>query len=162
MRQVLIDYLSSNDRKELAYKVAESQINKLNPHRPSNSQELLDLLESLNSNSDSLMITILSHGHNRGITFGTYNSLLTWCELCEKINCLRTNFPLTLNLTAICNSYQIIPYKKVSGCKIDRVWISTNTVNSINKGLLAIENNSFNDFIAQLDDSEIELYKEIV
>lgn len=109
MRQVLIDYLSSNDRKELAYKVAESQINKLNPHRPSNSQELLDLLESLNSISDSLMITILSHGHNRGITFGTYN-----------------------------------------------------TVNSINKGLLAIENNSFNDFIAQLDDSEIELYKEIV
>ncbi|MEN6502179.1 MAG: hypothetical protein ABFC55_07360 [Tenuifilaceae bacterium] len=162
MRQVLIDYLSPNDRIDLAYKTVESQINRSNPYRPNNSQELLDLLESLNLNTDSLMITILSHGHTRGITFGTYDSLLTWCELCEKINSLRTNFPLILNLTAICNSYQIIPYKKVLGCKIDRIWISTNTVNSINKGLLAIQNNSFNDFIEQLDDSEIDLYKEII
>jgi hypothetical protein len=162
MRQVLIDYLSSNDRSELAYKIVESQINRLKPFRPNNSQELLDFLVSLNTNNNSLLITILSHDHDRGITFGTYDSLLTWCELCEKINSIRTNFPLILNLTAICNSLRIIPYKKGLGSKIDKIWISTSNVNSINKGLLAIKNNSFNSFIEQLDDTEINLYKEII
>lgn len=112
MKQILIDYLSSNDRNEVAYRTAKSEISRANPFKPKDSKELLKLLENQNSDSEATMITILSHGHNRGITFGTYDSLLTWCELCEKVNNIRTNFPLILNLTAVCNSYQIVPYKK--------------------------------------------------
>lgn len=74
----------------------------------------------------------------------------------------RTNFPITLNLIAVCNSYQIVPYKKVLGHKIDRIWVSTDTVNSINKGLLASKDFYFDNFIAQLDDIDTKLYKEII
>ena len=115
MQQILIDYLSSKDRGELAYKAAKPKIDIANLFKPNNSEELLMLLGSLNTDDNSLMITILSHGHKRGITYGYYDSLLTWCELCEIVNSARTNFPLILNLTAICNSYQITPYKKVLG-----------------------------------------------
>ena len=162
MRQILIDYLSTKDRTDIPYKAVESEIIKMKPLQPNDSNDFFLLLENINSDNETITITILSHGHDRGITHGTFDSLITWCELCEKINRLRTNFSLTLNLLAICNSFLIIPYKKTFGQNIDKIWVTTNTVNSINKGLLATQHSTFNDFIGNLDDEETNLYKEIL
>lgn len=160
MTHIIIDYLSEEDRTGLAYRAVKNEIDSLNPIRCNNSDRFLQALSFLNTDNDPLIITILSHGHLRGITFGTYASLITWCELCEKLNFIRTNNSLTLNLIAICNSHLIIPYKISLGVNIDRIWVSTNTVISINKGLLASKENEFSNFVNKLDDKEKSLYAE--
>lgn len=160
MTHKIIDYLSEQDRDELAYKSVKKELNSLNVTQCSNSDELLTVLNNLNTDNDSIILTILTHGHERGITFGTFDSLITWCELCEKVNSIRTTYSLTLNLITVCNSYFIIPYKKILGANIDRIWISTDTVVSIKKGLLASKESTFENFIYNLEEEEKKLYSE--
>jgi hypothetical protein len=161
MKQILIDYLPIADKSDLAYKAISNKINLLNPLQPINSNDFLFSLSNLKSDNEPLLITILSHGHNRGITFGTFETLVTWCELCENVNMIKTNFPVILNLIAVCNSNSISPYKTSLGHKIDEIWVSTNSVHSIDKGLSASESPSFDFFISLLDDEEKILYKKI-
>jgi hypothetical protein len=160
MTHEIIDYLSEQDRNELAYKAVQKDIDSLNPTQCANSDELLTVLNNLNTDNDSLILTILTHGHVRGITFGTYASLISWCELCKNANSIRTTHPLTLNLITICNSDLIIPYKKDLGTKIDKIWVSTDSVLSINKGLLVAKESSFKNFFYKLEEEEKGLYKE--
>ena len=161
MKQILIDYLPLEIKKDLAYKAASSKIKQIYSLQPIDSNDFITSVSQLNSDNEPLLITILSHGHSRGITFGTYTSLVTWSELCEIINATRTIFPVFLNLIAICNSNLIESYKETYGYKIDEIWVSTNTVISINKSLLASNNSSFESFVSFLDDSEKSLYKSI-
>lgn len=161
MKQILLDYLPIADKNDLAYKAIEKKIKQLNPLQPIDSSDFSESLSHLKSDNEPLIITILSHGHNRGITFGTYETLVTWCELCEKVNTIRTNYPVILNLIAVCNSISIAPYKTNLGHKIDEIWVSTNFVRSIDKGLKAFESPSFDFFISLLDDEEKILYKRI-
>lgn len=161
MKQILYDYLSAEDKNGIAYRVSANKIKHLTPLQPSNSIDFLMSLSIFNSDYEPLLITILSHGHNRGVTFGTYEALVTWCELCEKVNEIRTNFPIVLNLIAVCNSISIAKYKTNLGRKIDEIWVSTNPVYSIEKGLKASDCPSFDFFINLLDDEEKTVYKKI-
>lgn len=162
MRNVLIVYLRDEDKSEPAYKAMKAQANRFDYFEVGKVEELSDVFNKFNSDNESLVITILSHGHLYGINIGTTVSLMTWSELCKNVNSLRTNFPITLNLIGICNSIEIVSYKNKFGAKIDKIWGSTNFVDSINKGLQAAQSISFYYFVGLLDYSEAELYKEIL
>ncbi|MFZ4464243.1 MAG: hypothetical protein ACOYN5_10365, partial [Bacteroidales bacterium] len=109
----------------------------------------------------SLIITILSHGSPNGILFDNEIFLITWQEIAYHANKVRTKKPIILNLIGICNSYLISDYRKTACSNIDKIWVSTNTVDSQDIAISAAMQDNFYFFTGLLDYSKSELYKEI-
>ncbi len=91
--KLVIDYLLEEDRQSYpGYKAAAKMLQKLNVFKIHKAEDFLILIASQHSHQEELIITIIAHGHPRGITVGTFQSLISWCELANSINKTRTNF----------------------------------------------------------------------
>jgi hypothetical protein len=65
---------------------------------------------------------------------------------------------LKLNLSAICNSFNIRTSAEFCNHKIDEFWVTNNETLSISKSLLALKENNFESFIYKLENEEKILY----
>ncbi|WHZ06848.1 MAG: hypothetical protein OJF59_000601 [Cytophagales bacterium] len=160
--KIYIEYLAESDRQTPAYKAVESTL-RANAAIPCQSSDnLITTLRNINTNDESVLLTILTHGHPDGINFGTRASLLPWRKLCQIVNDCVTNHPLILNLAGVCNSNLIGEFRPLLGQNIQKIWATTDWVNSISKSLLLSNSIDFNDFILNLDEPERIKYQEIV
>jgi len=158
---IIIEYLSEYDRIQPAFKALKSKLEIFTTYKASNPEELLNILDNLNSTNESLIITILSHGSSNGILYDNKEYLVTWIELGCHANKVRTQKPIILNLIGICNSYLISDYRKTECSNIDKIWVSTDSVDSLDIAISAAMQDNFYFFTGLLDDSKGELYKEI-
>lgn len=159
MKIIIFDYLSAQDYNNPPYKSAEKEIYKNQVIRCNNIDDFNKEIEKIGILDESTILTILSHGHVRGITKGTYETLITWCELIEIVNRCKGNHSLKLNLLAICNSFNIQTSACFCNHKIDEFWITNNETVSISKSLLALKDTTFESFINKLEDEEKILYR---
>jgi hypothetical protein len=158
MKIIIFDYLSVQDYNNPPYKSAEKEIYKNQVLRCNNIDDFNKEIEKIGILDESTILTILSHGHVRGITKGTYETLITWCELIEIVNRCKGGHILKLNLLAICNSDNIQISANFCNHKIDEFWITSNETFSIFKSLLALKEETFESFIYNLEDEEKSLY----
>lgn len=160
--KVIIDYLQDSDYNDIAYKSVSRQLEEFRVIKCANPEELKRNLSELGQFNEDGILTILSHGHERGLAKGTWDSLVTWCELVEQTNRCKGNHDFILNLLSVCNSNNIHNAADFCNHSIDEIWVTTNQVVSIQKALLALTENSFNNFKNNLDDEESILYDRIV
>jgi hypothetical protein len=159
---IIIDYLLDSDYRSLGFKAVEKSLEKFTVTKCENPADIKKTIIEYGQLNDDTIITIFSHGHERGLAKGTWESLITWCELLELINRCKGNHKITLNLLSVCNSNSIQISANFFNHKIDEIWVTTSEVVSISKSLLALNASSFDDFRGQLEDDEIGLYENIV
>lgn len=159
MKNIIIDYLSALDYNNLPYKSVEKELQKFEVLKCNNFDSFKVVIEKIGILDEDTIFTILSHGHARGIAKGTYDTLITWCELIEIVNRCKGEHILKLNLLAICNSDNIQISADFCKHKINEIWVTNNTTFSIYKSLLAIKEITFENFINNLDDEEKSLYE---
>jgi hypothetical protein len=159
---IIIDYLQETDYNQPACKCTELQLEKLGIVRCENSDDIKNTILGYGQFDEDVFLTILSHGHERGLAKETWESLITWCELLELINRCKENHKITLNLLSVCNSNSIQISANFCNHKIDEIWVTTSEVVSISKSLLALNASSFDDFNEQLEEDERVLYENIV
>jgi hypothetical protein len=165
------EYLTQEDRKLGAYEKYASEISNLPNRLCCNSRnELTQNINKIQSNTESHIITIFSHGYlgefkNEvicGLILGnSYANFISWADLIQIVNLCRTKFKITLNLITPCNSYKILD-SITDKVKIDIIWYSNLESPTIRYSiLLAEEFKDFNIFLEEvLSDEEISSYGE--
>ena len=159
---IVIDYLSNSDYDSLAYKAVEKSLEKYTVTKCENPADIKKTIIEYGQLNEDTIITIFSHGHEKGLAKETWESLITWCELLELISKCKGNNMLKLNLLSVCNSNNIQISANFCNHQIDEIWVTTSEVMSISKSLLALNTFSFDDFKEQLEDEDNELYENLV
>lgn len=165
------EYLTQQDRELGAYEKYASEISNLQNRFCCNSRnELIQDISKIQSNTESHIITIFSHGYlgeyNNEVISGlclgnTHANFLSWADLIQIVNFCRTKFKITLNLVTPCNSYKILD-SLTNNDKIDVIWYSNLESPTIRYSiLLAKEFKDFNIFLEEvLSDEELHAYGE--
>ncbi len=159
---IIIDYLQETDYELPSYMSAKKQLNEFEITKCEKLNDIKNFIPGYGQFDKDVILTILSHGHERGLAKGTWDSLLTWSELIELINSCKGYHKITLNLLSVCNSKNIQFSANFCTHQIDEIWVTTSEVVSISKSLLALNTFSFDDFKEQLEDEDKELYENLV
>jgi hypothetical protein len=158
---IIVDYLSDGDYVQPSYVSAKKDIKKHKVIKCNDYVSFEREITQLGTFEENTILTILSHGHIRGIAKGTYDTLITWCELIKIVNNCKGNHLLILNLLAVCNSSNIETFTNFCINQIDEYWVSNDNVNSITKSIDALRHSNLATFIGLLEEEEKSLYKSI-
>jgi hypothetical protein len=156
---IILDYLQESDYEHPSYKSATNQLEKMKVIKCEAKEDFKQTILGFGQFNEDITLTILSHGHEKGIAKGTWDSLISWDEIIELINGCKGNYDLKLNLLSICNSKCILSSSSFYKQRIDEVWLTNSNVVSINKALYALSASSFYEFKNQLEENEKELYE---
>ena len=156
---IILDYLKESDYEHPSYKSTTNQLEKMKVIKCESAKDFKQTIPGFGQFNEDIPLTILSHGHEKGIAKGTWDSLINWDEIIELINGFKGNYNLKLNLLSICNSNCILSSSSFYKQRIDEVWLTNSKVVSKSKALNALRASSFYEFKNQLDEEERELYE---
>lgn len=101
--------------------------------------EIDEFLSRYNSDKQGLLITVLSHGSAIGVSTKDENGKwlrITYEDLLPLIARCRSNHDVFLNLTSLCNSYDVLNFN--GNLLIDEIWYTRDEFDSLHKGLNAV------------------------
>lgn len=162
MEHFIIDYITDSDRAYINMTgAAFLNRNTYRRFSANTKDDFIQCLQNLNTDTNDLCLTILSHGHtNQQLrTAGVINddqriNLIEWRKLLDICNQIRTENRLILNVLHPCNSYHIMDNHNKED-RVDCIWYSPTENATVNHALRsALEFSDLSSFIADVSQDE--------
>ena len=162
MKRIFINFLDLEENHFLNFSGIDSALAVYPPEnvfQTSKAQNVLDFIQDINTNEEPLLISFFAHGGRMGIASKLVyvaEEKLLYTDLVTALNHSKTNYPLILNLTAICHSYCIEQFVTPGGN--NQIWCTTDETMSIHNSIRASSHGDFERFKMELPNELYDLY----
>jgi hypothetical protein len=157
MKRVYIIFLNDKDLAGFSFRGVLRQIQNYveDVCQSTNYNEVMNFIKDLSTDEEPLIITFIGHGGKDGLCVEVNENRieLSYLEILNNINSIRTNYPVYLNLVANCNSFKCLEVLE-EGHLVDEIWYTNTFTSSANLAVQASNEKNFERFISNFDEEE--------